>query len=137
MHDDRYTRQWGPRPATMHYYNRPPMSGSRFSIPVGVLFSPSKGSCQSHIALEGKRLIRITAHQVVSLTSCSLNCFAHIIEGIGRSGLICRTSRSALTVQTPYATASIPANVIAVLVFQLAGRDHQPPAGDHTCFGYG
>ena len=38
------------------------------------------------------------------------------------------TSLSALTVQTPYDTPSIPANKMAVFAFQFDGRVHQPPA---------
>lgn len=38
-----------------------------------------------------------------------------------------RTSLSALKVNTPYATVRIPANAIAVFVFQFVGRVHQPP----------
>jgi hypothetical protein len=37
------------------------------------------------------------------------------------------TSLSALTVQTPYDTPSIPANKIAVFAFQFDGLVHQPP----------
>src|SRR5260221_3211913 len=37
------------------------------------------------------------------------------------------TSLSALTVQTPYDTPSIPANTIAVVAFQFDGLVHQPP----------
>ena len=38
------------------------------------------------------------------------------------------TSLAALTLNTPYAMASIPPNTIAVLLFQFAGRVHQPPS---------
>ena len=37
------------------------------------------------------------------------------------------TSLSALSVQTPYDTPSIPANKMAVFAFQFDGRVHQPP----------
>jgi len=38
-----------------------------------------------------------------------------------------RTSLAALTLNTPYAMASIPPNTIAVLLFQFAGLVHHPP----------
>ena len=37
------------------------------------------------------------------------------------------TSLSALKFQTPYVAPMIPAKAMAVLAFQLEGRDHQPP----------
>ena len=40
------------------------------------------------------------------------------------------TSLSALTVQTPYDTPSIPANKMAVFAFQFEGLVHQPPSTD-------
>lgn len=39
-----------------------------------------------------------------------------------------RTSRSALTCQTPYVIAKMPMKAIAVLDFQFEGRVHQPPS---------
>jgi len=72
-----------------------------------------------------------------SASFLSRYCFAHNIEGMGFVGSTYLHSFSALTCQTPYVTARIPANAIAVLAFQFDGRVHQPPAGDQTSLGYG
>lgn len=51
------------------------------------------------------------------------------------SGILVRTSRSALIFHVT-AVMKIPIKpMIAVFVRQLAGWPYQPPAGDQTCLG--
>jgi hypothetical protein len=52
------------------------------------------------------------------------------------SGILSRYSWSAENFQTIATTMTIPAPAMAVLAFQFAGWQYQPPAGDQTCFGY-
>jgi len=51
------------------------------------------------------------------------------------SGICSRCSISALNFQVIATIPNITADMIAVLAFQFAGCEYQPPAGDHTCFG--
>lgn len=52
------------------------------------------------------------------------------------SGNFVRCSRSALTLHAIATTPNMTAPMIAVFALQFLGCAYQPPAGDHTCFGY-
>lgn len=52
------------------------------------------------------------------------------------SGILYRTSRSALSFQVKATRMELRARTTAVLAFQLAGCEYQPPLGDQTCLGY-
>lgn len=51
------------------------------------------------------------------------------------SGILYRTSRSALTFQAIAVNPAMTNPNTAVLAFQLCGCAYQPPDGDQTCFG--
>lgn len=58
-----------------------------------------------------------------------------IMLGIHLVGCLSRVSILADTDHTHAVIDAIPTAVMTVLDAQFFGRDHQPPAGDQTCFG--
>ncbi|KAI5839269.1 hypothetical protein DFP73DRAFT_562128 [Morchella snyderi] len=70
--------------------------------------------------------------------SNSIICLLQYRLGKNRSasGMRVRYSRSALSFHMSATQPPMTPNMMAVFPFQFAGREYQPPEGDHTCFGY-
>lgn len=72
---------------------------------------------------------------MVVVTCSSTHCL--LGNTISFSGILYRTSLSALTLHNAVVKPTIATAATAVLAFQFLGCPYQPPAGDQTCFGYG
>jgi len=108
-------------PIQCSFYVQIACGTSRWSLLSFLMFDnlpTPTAQCVSDIALQ-------------TMTRCPYYLLGKNLPG---SGILYRTSLSALTFQ---ATAVMPATtsaMTAVLAFQLCGCAYQPPAGDHICF---
>lgn len=78
----------------------------------------------------------MTRHIQPTATSGGIWTYYRLGKNRPGSGILCLTSRSALSLKVRAAMPIMTPMKAAVFTFQFEGWAYQPPEGDQTCLGY-